>query len=349
MAARSRPRVRLEDVAAEAGVSLSTASKVINGRPGLTSETRSRVERAATTVGYAHAGSAPSTVTRIVVAFDSFENPHSARVLEGLAGAAQVAGIELITRVIRINSDPVRHFPLDAAWARDVASLAPAGVIAVTTKLSAEFLAACTKAKLPIIAIDAVNPLDDSVVSVGSTDWMGGYQATKHLIELGHRRIAFVAGDHDNVALRQRLAGYREAIATSPLRWDDALVSEAGMATAGTVVTQMLTLEDRPTAFFAGLDAAAYESIRAIEIAGLRVPADASVVGYDDAYPAYPTQPRLSTIRVPYDAIGEMALDLVGRLRGGNTPPTSHVQLSTSLVVRDTSGPVPSEVRQPGR
>lgn len=193
---------------------------------------------------------------------------------------------------------------------------------------------------IPFVIIDpAYNP-DPDVPSVGSANWPHGLAATRHLIELGHRRIGIVTGPEDTLCAHARLDGYRSALAMAGLGADPDLIAygdfhaEGGLARA----KRLLALPDRPTAIFAGSDLQALGVMEAARLHGLRVPEDLSVVGYDDLDLAQWTSPALTTVRQPLREMAEQATRLVLALRGGE-PPTAptRLELSTTLVVRSST------------
>lgn len=338
----------LASIAERAGVSVATVSKVVNERPGMSEATRARVEAAIREVGYRRATrSGLPGVRQVHVVFDTLHSVYSLRVLDGMVAAAQRVGVDLVTRVLSpasgfgaagASGDDV---PLDRAFVDDVASRGALGMIVVTTPLAADVVDACLDTGLALVAVDSPDPLDRSVASIGSSHAAGGQQAVEHLVGLGHRRIAFVGGHPANPGLRARAAGYREALLSAGVTLDPGLVSEEGMGTSARAVERMLALDDPPTAVFATNDADAFAVIRTVVQAGLRVPEDVSVVGYDDTYSAMLTVPLLTTVHTSMHDIGRAAVDTVLRLHAGEKPFSHHLELATTLIVRESTGPVP--------
>ncbi len=136
--------------------------------------------------------------------------------------------------------------------------------------------------------IDPLNPLDDEIVSVGSTNLTGGLQATRHPIEMGHRRVAYLGGPRSSAASQERLQGNRAALTQGGLPTDDRLVLEGGFDyEAGlAMATEVLALDHPPTGIFAGCDASALGVLEAARHRQLQVPEDLSIVGFDDTYAA---------------------------------------------------------------
>ncbi|MWV58618.1 LacI family DNA-binding transcriptional regulator [Rathayibacter sp. VKM Ac-2754] len=332
-------RVTLDQVAARAGVSKATASKVLNGRPGASSTTRARVEQAIHDLGYSPSTRPSRVGGGITVVFDTLLSLYSLRVLEGIVGGAQSERVDVTTGVLAPGGSADEGLRFDRSFVRSVATKGHLGILAVTTAIDAEILAACEEVSLPLVAVDAPNPLDPSVVSIGSNHWVGGQQSTEHLVSLGHRRIAFVGGDARNPGLRARYGGYREALASAGIAEDPALVSEHGMASAEWIVPGLLALDDPPTAIVATNDADAFQAIRAVVGAGLTVPGDVSVMGYDDTFAVLPTAPLLSTVRTPMHDIGRLAVDTLVRMHDGIAPISHRIELATTLVIRESTAP----------
>jgi LacI family transcriptional regulator len=334
---RMTRRVTLSDIAAAAGVSKATVSKILNRRGGTSAETRLRVEGVMRDLGYVAITRerSPADSRTVTVAFDNLVALYSLGVLGGLVDGAQALDVDLVTNVTdsHLGTDIV----LDRAWVRRLAAKGHSGLIVVTASIDAALVSACAQYGIPLVAVDAPNQVDASVVSIGSNHWGGGMEATRHLLDLGHRRIGFVGGDPAIPGLRERLAGYREALSTAGVDFDPELVSETGMATAASAVAPMLALADPPTAFFVTNDGDALAVVRAVHRAGRRVPEDVSVVGYDDTYSYIPSIIDLTTVHTPMHEIGKLAIETVIGMAEGRSPISSRLQLATSLVVRESS------------
>ena len=330
-------RVTLSDIAGAAGVSKATVSKVLNHRGGTSDATRQRVEAVMRELGYIAITRerAPADNRTVTVVFDDLVALYSLGVLGGLVDGAQALDVDLVTNVTasRRGTDVV----LDRAWVRRLAAKGHSGLIVVTTSVDAALVAACAQYDVPLVAVDAPNLVDASVVSIGSNHWAGGMDATRHLLELGHRRIGFLGGDPAVPGLRERLAGYRESLAAAGVDFDPELVSETGMATAAAAVPAMLDLADPPTAFFVTNDGDAMAVVRAVHLSGRRVPEDVSVVGYDDTYSFVPSVTHLTTVHTPMHEIGTLAIETVIGMSEGRRPISSRLQLATNLVVRESS------------
>lgn len=337
MARGKDERATLDTIAEELGVTKGSVSKALNNRPGVSDALRARVWRAVTESGYASpTGSAPRRRPSVAVVFDTLANLYSLGMLDGMVDEAQRQGIDVVPEVL----SPLSPGPADAPTEQrilDLHSRGHDGLIVVTTQIPPALIELCHDLDLPLVSVDSPNSLDTDVVSVGSNNWMGGVQATRHLIELGHRRIAFVGGSAGHVGLRGRRAGYRAALEAAGIVEDPRLVSELGMRSAGEPAREMLDLEDPPTAIFAANDPSALDVIRCLTRDGIRIPEEVSVIGYDDTYAKLPAPKLLTTVHTPVPEIGGLAIRTVLGLRDGVMPVSHHVDLATSLVVRETT------------
>lgn len=330
-------RTTLSQVAAQAGVSKGTVSKVLNGRPDVGEDTRERVRAAVADLGYT-GSAARRPRTAIVLVFDTLESNYSLQVMAGAVDACGRAEADLMLSTLpSLEQGDVPPFSED--WFARCGRTGETAVIAVTTPLTAEQVAAAAHAQVPLVAIDPVNSLPSTVPSIGSTNWAGGHEATTHLLGLGHRRIGHLSGAGGSVPARERLAGYRSALEDARVPHDPGLVTgggfsyEAGFAGA----QELLELEDPPTALFAASDEAALGAFEAARQAGLRVPEDLSVVGFDDTLLARWASPKLTTVRQPLHAMGEMAVERAITLLAGGSRRVHPLQLQTSLVERSST------------
>lgn len=349
MSDQARSRATLAEVAEHAGVSKATASKVLNGRPGVAEETRRLVREAIAELGYVPTtGPRESLGPQVVqVVFDTLLGMYPAHVLDGIISGAEELGVQVVVGSLDRGSssnDSARQVEsFGVARVKEIAARGAAGLIVVTAELTAEEMTACEEAGLPLVVIDPANPLDERATSLGATNWAAGVQATRHLLELGHRRIGFTGGPPQSVPARERLHGYREALESAGIEVEGALTgsglfaAETGVALGGA----MLDLDDPPTAIFAASDSIAVGVIRAARQRGLTIPDELSVVGFDDTYSAMWLEPPLTTVRQPLRQMGRVAARTVLELAAGKVPDSHHVQLATSLVVRESTAPPP--------
>ncbi|WP_433257775.1 LacI family DNA-binding transcriptional regulator [Streptosporangium sp. CA-135522] len=334
----SSRRATLATVAASAGVSVATVSKVLHGRSDVAPETRSRVESLLRQHDYVapppRRGEAVGSDT-VEVQFDGDICGYSAEIIQGMVTTGAEVGVGV---VVSIRKDP----DLTVARARDLVAAGRRALIAVTSELTAEHLAALSRVRLPLVVIDPLNMPPARVTSVGSTNFAGGLAATQHLLSLGHRRIAYIGGPATASCNQARLHGYRAAMEAEDtpvppgytrfghFRYRDGL--EDGAA--------VLDLPKPPTAIFVGCDESALGVMEAARARGLRIPEDLSIVGFDDTQIARMTSPPLTTVRQPLREMGAVALRTALRLAAGEPIDSPHVELATELIVRGSTASV---------
>ncbi|WP_199176372.1 LacI family DNA-binding transcriptional regulator [Actinomyces qiguomingii] len=341
----SRQRVTLDDVAAAAGVSKSAASKALNNRADVSAATRERVLAACAELGYVRPETAPThTYPPIAMVSDDLATAYTIEVLKGAATAALDAGVALNTIY---TPDPAPHeypVPFEPEWFTLLKATDYLGLIVVTSPLTREQQASARRIGLPVVLIDPSGELEAAVASIGATNWNGGVDATEYLIGLGHRRIALVGGPKDSVPAQERHQGYLSALQMNSLPAHEDLVSfgpftyETGLQQGRRLLA--LPADTRPTAVFAASDSTALGVYEAAREAGLRIPDDFSVVGFDDTEMAGWAAPRLTTVRQPLFRMGQEAVRMiVDSHRGRPLLTTTPVRLSTRLVIRDSAAP----------
>jgi LacI family transcriptional regulator len=183
--------------------------------------------------------------------------------------------------------------------------------------------------------------IDDRVPTVSAAHSAGAVQATRHLLDLGHRRVAAITGPPGWLATEERLRGYHAALAAGGALPDPDLVVASNFDVRGgrEAADSLLDRADRPTAIFAFNDPLAIGALHAALARGLRVPEDLSIVGFDDTTEAELVTPGLTTVRQPLAEMGRMAVSLLTRMLGDQPLEALHVELATKLVVRGSTGP----------
>jgi LacI family transcriptional regulator len=340
-------RATLATVAASAGVSVATVSKVVNGRTDVGPATRALVESLLRQHDYI--GRRPTTARRsaatatIELLFTGDFNAYSIEIIQGVLDAAAESEVAVAISVRPRGQQRSRSDGF-SAWARDLAAAGRQAVIAVTDDLTTVELRALSRAHLPLVVIDPLEMPHSRVTSVGSTNFAGGLAATRHLLSLGHRRIAYVGGPVAAACNQARMHGYRAAmeaagapareeyVRTGNFRYQDGLVGGAAL----------LDLPEPPTAVFAGSDETAAGVIEAARARGLRIPEDLSLVGFDDTEVARFASPPLTTVRQPLRQMGGVALRTALRIAAGEKLDSHHVELATELVVRGSTAPPPA-------
>ncbi|MEV1132266.1 LacI family DNA-binding transcriptional regulator [Agromyces sp. NPDC049794] len=329
-------RVTLAEIALEAGVSLSTISKVLNGRADVAASTRARVEQLLQQHGYERRGArAQPKADLIELVFHELESVWSMEVIGGVEEVAQEHGLSVVLTV-----SGSRHSP-DPEWIEGVMRRRPVGVVLVFSDLAPEYRERLRSRAIPFVIVDPAGDPSPDAPSVGSANWSGGLMATRHLIELGHRRIAAITGPEDMMCSLARLDGLRSAMNSAGLeiRPEWIRFGDFHMSGGRDHARELLSSSDRPTAIFAGSDLQALGAIEAARTLGLRVPEDVSIVGYDDIPLAQWLTPRLTTVHQPLRRMGEEAARLVIRLSEGSAEATPRMDLATSLVVRESTAP----------
>lgn len=337
MRAKER-RPSLAEVAGEAGVSISTVSKVVNGAPDVAPDTRVRVESVLRDKQYLspkqRSRSDLATVV-VVLASSSMSSPLTVEILRGTMRAAHEAGLELVLL------DLPDGVPA-AGWIERTKRSGPTAVIALKSRLRTQERAKLAKNGVPLVEVDTYQLPDSDSYSVGATNFAGGMAATQHLLSLGHRRIGFLGGVSDTQASIARKHGHLAALASAGIEPGGDIIEEgdftyeSGLQAAET----LLGREGRVTAIFAASDAQAAGVLEAARRARVSVPDELSVIGFDDQLVARMTAPQLTTIRQPSEAMGSYAVEVAHKLLLGSAPPAFHTDLATELVVRGSTAPV---------
>ncbi|WP_432135753.1 MULTISPECIES: LacI family DNA-binding transcriptional regulator [unclassified Streptomyces] len=327
-------------VAREAGVSVPTASKVVNGREDVAPETRRRVTEALERLGYVRRprfdASKPPRLVDLVV--HSLESSWSGAVLHGVEAAAHDAGLDVVVSagLARTKGDRPRR-----GWLDKLTTRGSAGVLFNLAELSESQYAWLAQHRIPFVMIDPAAEPPSGVVSVGAANWQGGVTATEHLIGLGHERIAVIAGLRRRMCSGARVAGYRSALASAglPLRPEYVRYGAFEEAVARRRMRELLDLPDPPTAVFVCSDRMALGVYGAVAERGLSVPGDISVVGFDDLPESRWAGPPLTTVRQPLAEMAATALRLLVRMMDGEHPEGTRTELSTRLVQRASTAP----------
>ncbi|MGH3432706.1 MAG: LacI family DNA-binding transcriptional regulator [Thermocrispum sp.] len=332
----------MEDVAARAGVSRALVSLVMRGAPNVSDFRRAAVFKAAEDLGYAPHAMARSLASRTSTVFgvmvSDLHNLFFAEVVDGLDAVARAEGFELI-----INTGG-RSAAGERRAVRSLLSYRPAGLVLLGPAVAAAEIKAAAE-QVPVVLVARSSRLR-SADTVNDDGRAGSELAVDHLVGLGHRRIVHFDGGHGSQsALRRRgyVAGMRKH-GLEPVVIRSEYTDVAGAKAAGLLVERP---EPLPTAVVAANDVNAIGAISALEEAGLRVPADLSVIGYDNTSLASLAHVGLSTVDQPRHAMGRLAAQAVlERVREGRTDPVRHL-LHPAVVVRDTTGPPPMAERRP--
>jgi DNA-binding LacI/PurR family transcriptional regulator len=332
-----RQNLTIAEIARLAGVSAPTVSKVVNGRSEVGAETRALVQQVLHEHGYQHKKRATKGSALIELTFHQLAGIYPIEIIKGVELVADEHNLAVVVSESQGKQTPRR------GWVEGVLARRPTGVIPVFSDLSAEQRTQLRAGRIPFVVLDPTGVPDDDVPSVGSTNWHGGLSATRHLLELGHRRIAVITGPSWALCSRARLDGYRAALDAAGIPVDPALIRDGEFEIAGglTSTTDLLGLPEPPTAVFALNDGMAIGVYHAASQAGLRIPQDLSVVGFDD----YPLDawlvPPLTTVRQPLTDMGAAAARMVLDLARGDQLPSKRRELATELIVRSSTAAPP--------
>ena len=336
-------RVTITDVAREAGVSVATVSKVINERYGVAAATGAKVRAVIETLGYESslvARSLRSHHTNVIGILVADFEPFSAELLKGAAQAIRGAGYELLAYSAGGAAEEL------VGWERRYLSrlsgtLIDGAVLVTPTVVDAQY-------GTPVVAVDP-HTGRSGMPTVDSDNLKGAMVATEHLLSLGHRRIGFLGGRPDLESARLREEGYRAALTAAGIAIDPELIRVGGYRpeSAEEPAHALLTLPVRPTAVFAANDLSAIRTMQVAQRLGLDVPADVSVIGFDNVPESVLASPPLTTIAQPIQEMGRHAVRMLLELLAGRELDMTHVTLPTELIVRQSSGPVPASIVAP--
>ena len=336
--ARRQGLVTIVDVAREANVSYSTVSRVLNHYPHVRSEKRERVVAAMERLGFV-------------------ANP-VARSLAG--GQTQMVGLvvidlmtEYVAQILLGIDDELVSFHYDltvytthyrrAKETNYIHSLTQGlvdGLLLILPLDPGAYSDTLRKIRFPYVVIDHQG-FDSYSSTVGATNFRGAREATEYLLQLGHRRIGFVAGSEYTNSAFERLEGYRAALAAFDIPFDPSLVQSGNFQQPGgfEAAQRLLDLLPSPTAIFAANDLSAFGAIEAIRSRGLNVPDDISVIGFDDIPRAGYVYPPLTTVRQPLTEIGRAAVRLLLKHIEDPQRPVERITLDTTLIIRATCQP----------
>ncbi len=322
-------------IAEQTGVSVPTVSKVINGRPDVAVETRRRVEAAIVEHGYQRTPRSAARAPLLEIIFHELESEWALEIVRGVERVAGRQHLAVVLTEMQGRRTPGR------GWIEGAVARRPMGVIAVFSDLSESIREQLHTRGIPLVIVDpAGEPLHDTP-SIGATNWNGGLAATRHLLGLGHRRIAVIGGPAGVLCSRARVDGYRAAMDEAGMPLDPSLVSHGQFQVDEGIATgrALLQRSDRPTAIITGNDLQALGVYQAAREAHLHIPGDLSVVGFDDLPVARWVSPPLTTVRQPLIEMAEAAAELVLDLARGGRPQQLRLELSTELVVRESTAP----------
>lgn len=338
---RASKRVTMTDVARMAGCSQSTVSIVLNGTPGvrISRETKRRVYGAVEALGYKHQKAAPKRnegIAQIAIVFDQIAtSPEPVVSFDGAREEAWKTGH--ILSAFQTNGDTqIEPRTIEAALSNRVAAIIYATVMTRQVKVPSELYDIDT----PVVLLNCYSS-DRRFPAVVPGEVAGGHRATNALINAGHVRIAHISGEMWMDASKDRLRGYREALATADIPFDPELVREGNwQPSAGYAHTRaLMLLPNPPSGIFCANDRMAVGCYEALKEGGFRIPDDVSVVGYDDEEVAKHLSPQLTTLVLPHRAMGHWAVDRALSLTDHRREKYQIAKLECPLISRGSVAP----------
>ena len=365
----------IEDIARLAGVSKATVSRVLNNKPDVDPATRARILRIVEEVGFVPSitasGLAGGRSRLIGVIIPSFTWPFIPDVLRGVAEVISTTPYELVLYSIkdstRDHETARREKETSNVINHILATKLTAGILAIFPGFLSHYMTQLHKQGVPMVLIDDQKPPTETPW-VGADNYHGAYEAVRHLLRLGHRRIAHIRAPLEHLCSHERYQGYCDALQAEGIMPDPQLVLTGDFTTSGgyRAASKLFALsqESRPTAIFAASDQTAFGVFTAAEEYGLDIPQDVALVGFDDITAAAHLRPALTTVRQPFYEMGQCGIEVLLsmlNINGNSTSPLQdsgwssklaaapfaremhtgdpiRIQLPTNLVVRASCG-----------
>jgi LacI family transcriptional regulator len=323
-----------------ANVSKMTVSRVLNGQPGVSEETRQRILETIQKLGYV-ASPAARTLrgsSRVIgLVLPGITSPYMGEVISGISDAAE----RLDYGLMLYTQGGAGHASRSTYYASLLSNGLADGAVLVVPRDYETIIQAFKDHSLPYVLIDHHGDTEDEP-AITATNRKGVMDAMRHLMALGHTRIGFITGLMQFGCSIDRLQGYRDALDEVGIPYDPALVLEGDFEqiTGFQQARTLLAMNPRPTAIFASNDEMAFGAMDAIKDLGLRVGSEISVIGFDDVPAASKVYPSLTTVRQPMSLMGETAIEMLVGILQGHRPLTFQRELATELIVRDSTGRV---------
>ncbi len=332
---RSPKTITIQDVARSAGVSVSTVSRVLNGKEDVAQETIEKVQAVVEHLGYASSlaarGMRSHRTNVIGMIFPDIASPYCHEIMRG------------VNRVISHIDRDLIIFTSGGGHAKENVALHERSYVALLNGGTADGVIVVTpnattfSSHAPLVILDPNNESPD-VPAVISTNREGALTAMNYLTSLGHRRIGFITGRMELISSNQRLQGYRDGLSAAGIPYDDRLVKIGDYLeeTAFNCARELLAMQDRPTAIFASNDSSALGVYRAAKEACLQIPQNLSVIGFDNLHESAFTLPALTTVDQFLEEMGAAATDMIERLINNEKLPCKLRVIQTQLIVRDS-------------
>jgi LacI family transcriptional regulator len=335
----------MRDVARLAEVSTATVSRALaDGGPRVKPETRERVLRAVAELDY-HPNHLPRNMRRrssriLGLVVSDIGNPFFTAIARGCEDVAQSRGYSFV--LANTDEDTDR----EAARLHTIASERAAGVILASTDEATEPIRRLVATGIPVVALDRrIDGIDVDTVTVDNET--ASYQAIRHLLELGHERVAMIAGPAARSSIRERADGYRRALREHRLHLGDGLLRRGDLRETGgyRMTLDLLDADEPPTAIFSVNNLTTIGVLRALRERGLRIPADLSLIGFDDLPTGELLDPPLTAVVQPTYQLGVRSAELLLRRVENREAPVQEVVLGATLTIRGSTGPPAAAVR----
>ncbi len=334
--------VSIKDIARLAGVSHSTVSRALRGGVLVRDETAARIRKIADEVGYRPSAAARSLVSghsdTIGVVVTNVADPFVAGVVRGIEDKAEEHRYAVF--LANSNADPDREIRVVRAFEERRVD----GIIVTSSRVGALYVPVMERMRVPIVLLNNQHA-SHFAHSVMIDNTKASLELTRHLIELGHRRIGYIGDRSGHQSDTERLAGYRQALEEAGIPFDPALAIQGdGRPEGGAVaMVRLLQLNRLPTAVFCYNDMTALGAMRQIRLHGLRVPQDISIAGFDDLYLDEYLDPPLTTVRQPMREMGRIAMNTLLKIFTGESG-AHNVRVEGRLIVRGSTAP-PKELQ----
>ncbi|MBK8989105.1 MAG: LacI family DNA-binding transcriptional regulator [Chloroflexi bacterium] len=328
--------VTIVDVAREANVSYATVSRVVNNFAHVKPETRERVEAAMSKLGYvvnlkarSLAGGRSQVVGVLIYELDT---SYHVEIVKGVDAEIANSNYDLML------STTHKRKGKESTYVTQLTQGMADGLLVVLPRNLEAYQGDLDRKRFPYVLIDHPGLGIGDCSAVLTANWQGAYDATRYLIELGHKRIGFVTGFIEVASAQDRLAGYQTALRDHGLLVDPELICKGDFLeqSGHDAALKFLQLNKPPTAVFASSDICAFGVMKAVQAAGGRVPEDVSIMGFDDVPEASYMRPMLTTVRQPLRSMGQEATRILIERIEDPTLPTKRVEFATELIVRES-------------
>jgi DNA-binding LacI/PurR family transcriptional regulator len=331
----------IKDIAKLARVSHSTVSRALQNSPLVNEKTAEKIRQIARESGYRASAVARGLVTKrtrtIGLVVTTVADPFASEVVSGIEQAANDRGYAVF--LAESNGEPERERKIVQSFAERRVD----GIVVTSSRVGALYLPLLSEMMVPIVLVNNQHP-GAFVHSVTIGNLEGSRAAARHLMGLGHRRIAYLGGQFGYQSDTERFAGYREALDAAGIPFFPELVvhGDGKPEEAMRAMEKLLALPEPPTAVCCYNDMSALGAMRSIRLRGLRVPEDISVVGFDDLFLASYTQPPLTTVRQPMRRMGQLAMESLFRLMSGEESEI-RIRVDAELIVRESTARLRAE------